>query len=214
MDDARPPWWVVGLGNPGDRYRTTRHNIGFRLVDRLFGRFGGGNGHDRGDYWVAGIEFDDRRWGLLKPLTYMNRSGSVLHRVPEMAEAVPERTIVVLDDVWLPFGHLRFRSRGSAGGHNGLDSVLGALGTESVPRLRMGVGGAESVDDLAEYVLDPFPPGEEEQIEAWLDRAVDGLRVFVGDPQTAMSQFNGSMPGPGDDRGETAGQEGDDLDAD
>lgn len=188
---ASPVRVVVGLGNPGPRYEQTRHNIGFRLLDRLARDLDAGPETDAGIYRVAWGELDGSRVALLRPMIFMNRSGDAVRALPESAAAGPGGHLVVLDDVWLPFGALRFRTAGGPGGHLGLTSVLGALGTDAVPRLRMGVGGAEEAD-LADYVLRPFAREEEEQIEAWLVRAGEGVRVLLTEgPAAAMNRFNG-----------------------
>lgn len=184
-------WVVVGLGNPGVRYAATRHNIGFRLLDRLARELGAEPEREGPEYRVAWAKDGDARVALLKPMTMMNRSGDALLRFPESAAAGPGRHLVVLDDVALPFGTIRFRERGSAGGHRGLESVLGRLGTEDIPRLRLGVGGAPPDRDLREYVLEPFTPDEEAAMSPWLGTAAEGVRIFLSEgPDTAMNRFN------------------------
>jgi PTH1 family peptidyl-tRNA hydrolase len=122
----------------------------------------------------------------------MNRSGEALLRFPESRAAGPSRHLVVLDDVYLPFGRTRFRTQGRDGGHRGLASILAALGTTGVPRLRLGVGGAPPGRDLADHVLEDFTEGEEAEIPPWLARASEGVRVFLTEgPDVAMSRFNG-----------------------
>lgn len=183
---------VVGLGNPGLGYARTRHNIGFRVLDRLERDLGADRPRDTGEYRVAWATVGGERVALFRPMLFMNRSGLALSRFPESRVAGPDRHLVIQDDVWLPFGALRFRKGGSAGGHNGLASVLRALGTDGVPRLRLGVGGAESGGDLAGHVLEAFSDEEEKAIEPWLARAVDGVRVFLAQgPDAAMNRFNG-----------------------
>lgn len=185
------PQVVVGLGNPGPRYAPTRHNIGFRLLDRLARDLGAGPETGAGSYRVAWGELEGIRVALLRPMTFMNRSGDAVGALPESALAGPGGHLVVLDDVWLPFGALRFRPAGGPGGHLGLTSVLEALGTDAVPRLRMGVGGADEAD-LADYVLRPFAPEEEDRIQAWLVRASEAVRVHLTEgPAVAMNRFNG-----------------------
>jgi len=183
---------VVGLGNPGERYAPTRHNIGFRLLDRLARDFGAGPERDEEAYAVAWADLGSLRVALVRPRLYMNRSGDALARLPESAVAGPRRHLVVLDDIYLPFGTLRFRREGGAGGHKGLLSILERMGTESVPRLRLGVGIGEDVGDLADYVLDPFSEEEESRVEGWLARASEAVRVFLEEgPEAAMNRFHG-----------------------
>lgn len=182
---------VVGLGNPGSRYARTRHNIGFRLLDVLAREMKAGPERVEVEYRVAWAVDREMRVALLRPTTMMNRSGDALLRFPESVAAGPLGHLVVLDDAALPFGAIRFRARGSAGGHRGLESVLDRLGTEEVPRLRLGVGGAPEGRDLREYVLEPFAPDEEAAIGPWLGAAAEGVRTFLSDgPETAMNRFN------------------------
>lgn len=182
---------MVGLGNPGPQYVSTRHNIGFRLLDRLGRDLGAGPEEDEGDYRVAWARLGAVRVALLRPMLFMNRSGEALARFPGSEEAGPGLHLVVLDDAWLPFGALRFRRRGGAGGHNGLQSILDSMGTVEVPRLRLGIGGAETEEDLTEYVLATFSKQEEDALPSWLDRACEGVRVFLGEgSDAAMNRFN------------------------
>jgi PTH1 family peptidyl-tRNA hydrolase len=174
------------------RYAGTRHNIGFRLLDRLGKDLGAGPERDEGAYAVSWADLASFRVALLRPLLYMNRSGEALARFPESAAAGPGGHLVVIDDATLPFGTLRFRREGGAGGHRGLFSVLERLGTETVPRLRLGVG-EEVTGDLADYVLSPFSEEEESRVVEWLARASDAVRVFlVEGPEAAMNRFNGT----------------------
>ena len=185
-------WIVVGLGNPGPRYERTRHNIGFRLLDRLAADLGAGPETDEPGYRVAWAGLGEDRVALVKPMTFMNRSGDALHRFPASAEAGPERHLVVLDDAALPFGAIRFRERGRAGGHRGLASILERLETEEVPRLRLGIGEADGDRSLVDHVLDSFSAAEEREIGEWLERAAAGVRLFLTEGAApAMSRFNG-----------------------
>jgi PTH1 family peptidyl-tRNA hydrolase len=181
----------VGLGNPGPDYEETRHNIGFRLVDRLVRRWGARVEDDGPGAWLARTRFREYEVLLVKPLTWMNRSGDALPGIPDSREAGPERHLVVLDDVALPFGAVRFRRGGSSGGQKGLQSILDRLGTPEVPRLRLGIGGDDPGRDLKEYVLESFSEEEERAMEAWLDRAADGVEILLGEGiDIAMSRTN------------------------
>jgi len=183
---------VVGLGNPGPRYERTRHNIGFRCIDHLARVLGAPPERDERDYRVTRVRLGDRELALVKPMTFMNRSGEALLRFLDSALAGPGGHLVILDDVWLPFGAIRLRREGSDGGHNGLASVLAGMGTEEVPRLRLGVSGAETEEDLAEYVLENFSEEEEKSIEDWLARASEAVQVFISEgADAAMTRFNG-----------------------
>jgi len=191
---------IVGLGNPGPRYVRTRHNIGARVVaalardlgvalaleERFFARFGVA--------LIGGGEV-----GILLPETWMNASGgSVAAAVAELPiEDVARDLIVVLDDVDLPFGRLRVRARGSDGGQRGLGDVLAVLGSEHVPRLRIGVGrAADPARDTKEYVLDAFSAEEDAALPALITRACDALKCFATHGAAeAANRFNGFPPG-------------------
>ena len=181
---------VVGLGNPGGKYQDTRHNIGFSVVDYLLSRrpfeaLGGSR------YELFSTRINDERVFLMKPLTFMNRSGQALLECPESVAAGPENHLVVLDDVALPFGAIRFRPGGSSGGQKGLASVLDCLGTEDVPRLRLGIG-MEPERDLPDYVLDVFSTEEQKALGPWLERIECGIETFLGEGiGPAMNKFNG-----------------------
>jgi PTH1 family peptidyl-tRNA hydrolase len=171
---------VFGIGNPGPKYRHTRHNLGFRVVERLaraarrpLRRFrelpAAGTG-----VWVG-----PQPVLLVEPLTYVNRCGPVLEAFCRLERVPLERVLVVVDDVHLPLGRLRLRSRGSDGGHNGLRSITAALGTEEVPRLRLGVGAPPSSDVRSGYVLEPFPPEERGRVERVLAQAARTVVVWA-----------------------------------
>ena len=182
---------VVGLGNPGRRYARTRHNMGFLLLDHFAEQVRAKREEDHGSYRVAWAEVSGEQVALLRPLTFMNRSGEALDAFPESRVVGPEGHLVLLDDVWLPFGTMRFRTQGGAGGHHGLLSVLEHLGTESVPRLRLGIGGGD-LEELHEHVLAGFTREEEAALEPWLTRAGEGVRTFlVEGADAAMTRYNG-----------------------
>jgi len=182
---------VVGLGNPGRGYARTRHNMGFLLLDRLAELLRSKPEEDHGSYRVAWAEVEGERVALVRPLTFMNRSGEALARFPESAIVGAEGHLVLLDDVWLPFGTMRFRTHGGAGGHHGLLSVLEQLATESVPRLRLGIGG-EDLEELHDHVLAGFTREENAALDAWLTRAGEGVRTFlIEGPEAAMTRYNG-----------------------
>ena len=170
---------VLGLGNPGPEYADTRHNVGGWLLDHLASRwkaapFERGRSLESASARVGGEEVR-----LVKPLTYMNRSGLVARALAGEVD-VGRDLLVLVDDAALPPGSARMRAQGSAGGHNGLLSIEGALGTAAYPRLRIGVGGPPPDLDLAEWVLSPFDAAEdEEQVLASLPRLADGVEVWV-----------------------------------
>jgi PTH1 family peptidyl-tRNA hydrolase len=186
---------ILGLGNPGEQYRDTRHNVGFRVVEELArrwqvpvdrlecnslaGRKAGGEGED-----VL----------LVKPQTYMNRSGYAARCLAERHDLDPAAVLVVYDEVNLPLGKLRVRRSGSPAGHRGLESIIESLRTSEIPRLRLGVApeGGVKYEDLADFVLAPFAAEEREAVEEMIRRAADACEVWVGEGmEAAMRGFNG-----------------------
>lgn len=183
---------IVGLGNPGARYDGTRHNIGFEAVTALLeGRPVRRRMFDGGELVEA--EIAGRPVVLLRPTGYMNRSGGPVRRLLASESAAPQAALVVCDDYALPLGAIRARRRGSGGGHNGLASVLSALGTEEVPRMRLGVGAPPPGEDPADHVLAPFAASEAEAVDDLLDRAARAVATAVGEGlDAAMNRFNRS----------------------
>ena len=183
---------VCGLGNPGPEYESTRHNVGWWVLDRLaqeekFDRF-----RRQGPAWVAGGRIGDHEVRLLKPLTYMNRSGAALLPLLRDPEFQPSTDLlIVVDDTALPVGRLRFRQQGSPGGHNGLKSIENALRTREYPRLRIGIGEKPPGSDLADYVLSEFEPEDEKVIVDVLPAAAAVVRVWAGEGlEAAMKHLN------------------------
>ena len=170
---------LVGLGNPGPRYRGTYHNVGFEVVDELARRHGarfGGSPAEALSARVRGLA--DDLW-LVKPLTFMNASGRAVGELQRFYKVAIEDLLVIVDDVNLPSGRLRLRGRGSAGGHNGLKSIIGTLGSDAFPRLRVGVGRGEQGRDLADYVLGRVPEEERALLHEATVRAADAAEYFV-----------------------------------
>ncbi len=184
---------VVGLGNPGPRYDNTPHNIGFETLDALAARenlrFRRGFGLRS---WVSTWHRDPPGVRLLKPLTFMNRSGEAVAKAVRRWKLSPEQILIVYDDLELPLGRLRLRKRGSAGGHNGVTSVIQSLGnSQDFPRLRIGVGPRPPGEQLIDYVLSPWPDTCAEQVSQTRNRAADAVtRVLQGDFEAAMNEFN------------------------
>ena len=181
---------MVGLGNPGERYRRTRHNVGFMVVDALAAR-ARAEGRVVGDAWVATARLGGGEALLVKPLSFMNASGVPVARVLAEREGSPADLAVVVDDVALELGRIRVRERGSHGGHNGLRSLVETLGTEDFARVRIGVRRGDLPEDLAGYVLDDFPPEEVLVVQEAVGLAADAVLCLLEEgPAAAMNRFN------------------------
>ena len=196
---------IVGLGNPGEKYRRTRHNAGFMVVDELAQRFPGGTGEgvperipERiDDAWAVKTEIAGERVVLMKPQSFMNRSGPVVEAALRHFNIEPDRLVIVSDDVALPLGSMRIRARGSHGGQNGLRSIIESIGSEDFPRLRFGIGAAGPVLDLAGFVLSDFTDGEVLRVQEMVSRASDALTCIVEHGlEIAMNTFNGAKAQP------------------
>jgi PTH1 family peptidyl-tRNA hydrolase len=186
---------VVGLGNPGAAYEATRHNFGFWVIDRLRRRLGAGDWREECAAHVARTETAD----LVKPQTFMNRSGHAVRCLIERYGYEPVRVLVVYDEVALPLGTLRMRPAGGPGGHRGLASVLESLRTDRVPRLRLGIASvtADASVDLADFVLRGFDPAERAAVERQAERAAEACEAWLErGVEAAMSAFNGPLPEP------------------
>lgn len=183
---------VVGIGNPGEEYAGTRHNVGFDVVDRVASRNRVALERDRRlQARVGRCRIGDVETVLLEPLSYVNLSGPVVAQVCREREIAPRDVLVVADDYHLTLGALRLRESGSAGGHNGLRSVIGALGTDAFCRLRVGIGEAPP-GDASDFVLSRFRPSERPVMDESLERAADCAEAWskLG-PAWAMNRFNG-----------------------
>jgi peptidyl-tRNA hydrolase, PTH1 family len=185
--------YIVGLGNPGAQYEWTRHNLGFMLVDWLARETGALIKRRECQALVGRAELEGVRVELVKPQTYMNLSGEAVNCLvkkqnPDHAE---QSLIVVSDDLALPFGSIRLRARGSAGGHNGLKSIIAALKTEEFIRLRIGIQPEHPVSDAKRFVLDEFTRSERAELEDILERSAAALRAILRDGiDKAMSLYN------------------------
>ena len=181
---------VVGLGNPGARYDGTRHNIGFDAVASfLEGRPSRPRHFDGGE--MVETEIADRTVVVLRPTTWMNRSGGPVRRCLGVEAAPPAAALIVCDDFALPLGSIRTRRRGSDGGHNGLASILRALGTNEVPRMRLGVGAPPAGEDPADYVLRRFEKAEEAAATDLAARAAEAIGAALSEGVAfAMNRFN------------------------
>lgn len=185
---------VAGLGNPGAKYARTRHNVGFRAVEELANRLGVALDRTKHDALMAETACGGERVMLLLPQTYMNKSGVSLAKAMRNTNATGADLLVVCDDVNLPLGKLRLRGQGSAGGQNGLRSIIVHLGTEEFARLRIGIGDKEG-GDLSDHVLGTFRPDEQPQIDQAIDRAADAALAFLEHGlERAMNEHNGWAP--------------------
>lgn len=181
---------MVGLGNPGERYRRTRHNAGFMTVDLLAARASAAGREEEG-VWRAEARFGEEGVLLVKPLSFMNLSGVPVARLLAEHGAGPADLVVVVDDVALDTGRVRVRALGGHGGHNGLRSLVDALGTEEFPRVRIGIRKGELPEDLAEYVLSDFPAEDVLVVQEAIGLAADAVESVVREGmEAAMSRYN------------------------
>ena len=194
--EEKPIRLVAGLGNPGGEYVATRHNIGFMVVDQFAGQCG--STWEKSAKWEA-LSTKCGALLLVKPLSFMNRSGYPLLAIAQFYKIAPKEILVVLDDFALSLGRLRLRSRGGPGGHNGLESIIVQFGTEEIPRLRIGIGAAPRQGSV-DHVLGRFFEEEEPLVRSTIDRAVEAVKCAVDNGLfSAMINFN-----PESSRGEQA----------
>lgn len=180
---------IVGLGNPGPRYAGTRHNVGFDVADELARRWNISLAAEKFHAWFGLGEVRGVRVGLMKPTTYMNRSGQAVVAAGQFYKLELPDLMVVVDDHALPLGKLRIRKGGSAGGHNGLEDIITRAGSDEWCRLRIGIG--EPVGDMKDYVTSGFGESEKPVIAAAIQRAADAVECWVKDgPEMAMNRFN------------------------
>jgi len=182
---------IVGLGNPGSRYRGTRHNVGWEVLDRLARKHGIAIEEDTGWAEVGRGAIGPHRVALARPMTYVNASGTAVVDLKRRYRVKAADLFLIVDDLDLPLGRLRLRPKGTAGGHNGLRSVIEALGTDSFPRMRVGIGRPPGKADAADHVLARFSAEERQMLNDALDRAVEALEVAIVDGMdVAMNRFN------------------------
>ena len=186
-------WLLVCLGNPGEQYDNTRHNVGFMVADELA---------DRQNIPVQRLKFraltntftvGEQNVLLMKPVTYMNLSGEAVHEAAAFYKVPPEHILVVSDEVALSPGRIRVRKSGSAGGHNGLKNIIAHLGTDQFPRVRVGVGQKPHPDyDMADWVLGKFQGEDKKAVETAVKKAADAVECLIREgPDRAMNQYNG-----------------------
>lgn len=185
-------WLVVFLGNPGLKYRGTRHNAGFMAAEAMSKKLNVSINKLRFKALTAQVTIEGEKVLLMMPQTYMNLSGEAVGQAAKFYKISPEHVIVVSDDVALPIGKLRIRKGGSAGGHNGLKNIIQNLGTDHFPRMRMGVGALPHPDyDMADWVLSGFKNQDAEDMERLAETVCDAIVSYIGEgPDRAMNKFN------------------------
>ncbi len=184
-------WLIVGLGNPGEEYRQTPHNLGFLTVERLSEDAGIRVTRPEEDALVGSGEIGGRQALLAKPLSFVNRSGGPVKRLLRRYRLAPQRLLVVYDELDLAWGRLRLKQKGSAAGHNGMQSIIDALGTSEFPRLRIGIHPGHPVSNGARYVLRPFTRDEIEEVGEIVGRAAEVVRHALAEgTEKAMARSN------------------------
>ena len=184
---------IAGLGNPGKEYAKTRHNCGFMVIDELAEMCSTVNFTMKWNALIAPVRIHGENVLLLKPLTYMNNSGSAVAQAVHYYHIAPEDILIIHDDMDLPVGSVRIRTKGSAGGQKGMKSVLQALGTQDIPRIKVGVGHSERGDHEAvpDWVLSPVPKAEREELETAVRKAAEAAYAWAYEPlDRVMSQYN------------------------
>ncbi len=196
---ATPQWLVVGLGNPGRRYADTPHNLGFMVVDRLGERNAIRIGRKQCQALTGAGRCNDCGVLLAKPQTFMNLSGPAVKSLLVKHDLGVDRLVVVYDELSLPWTSLRIRKQGSAGGHNGVSSVINALGTMGFARVRLGIGPGHPVSDGAKFVLSPFRRAQKKELDELLDFASEAVESIVTEGvEKAMTTFNRRAPSQGE----------------
>lgn len=184
---------IVGLGNPGRKYEWNRHNVGFMAVEALAREVSGVWAPDLLSR-TCRVEIGDDPVLLVQPLTFMNRSGEAVQALLSALQRNPQDLLLLVDDLNLPFGRVRVRERGSAGGHRGLESILTTLQTDEIPRVRMGIGEDGMPEDKSDFVLADFPPEKEEDLNEMIIRAGNAVKSLLRDGVSkTMAIFNACM---------------------
>ena len=186
-------WMIVGLGNPGKDYEKTRHNVGFRSTDLLAGLLKTRIDRLKLKALTRMVSYNGMKVLLVQPQTYMNASGAAVSALASYYKVKPERILVIFDDISLPVGRIRIRKDGSAGGHNGIKSIIQSLGTDKFPRVKVGVGAKPHPDyDLADWVLSKFTAQEEKDLAPAMENAARAaLMVLDQGTEKAASAYNG-----------------------
>ena len=186
-------WLIVGLGNPGEKYENTRHNVGFRVIDELAERQNAPVQKLKFKALTNLLTISGEKVLVMKPITYMNLSGEAVHEAAAFYKVPPERILVISDEVALAPGKLRVRRSGSAGGHNGLKNIIAHLGSDQFPRIRLGVGSKPHPDyDMADWVMGRFQGEDKKAVEEAVKRAADAAECLIREGvDRAMNQYNG-----------------------
>lgn len=186
-------WLLVCLGNPGDQYENTRHNVGFMVADELGERLRVPIQKLKYKALTNTVTLGGQKVLVMKPVTYMNLSGEAVRQAADFYKVVPDHVLVVSDDTSLALGKLRIRKGGSAGGHNGLKNIIQHLGTDQFPRLRLGVGEKPHPDyDLADWVLGKFQGEDKKQVDQAVKKAADAIECILSQGlDKGMNKFNG-----------------------
>jgi PTH1 family peptidyl-tRNA hydrolase len=182
---------IAGLGNPGRRFRTDRHNIGFMVMDKLAEKYGSAFGRAQFDALITNFRNDEGKVFLVKPQTFMNNSGTSVAPLKRYYRVLNTNMLIIFDDLDLPVGYLRVRPQGGSGGHQGMKSIINRIGTTKFPRMRLGIGRPPGRMDPSKYVLQSFTEEESPTVEIQVNRAVDCVEAFLTDGiEAAMNRFN------------------------
>lgn len=186
-------WIVVGLGNPGKNYEYTRHNVGWLAIDAFANKMGAKINRIKFRALCGECTVDGKKILLMKPQTYMNASGEAIAEACNYYDVAPDRVLVICDDVTLPFNRIRIRQKGSAGGHNGLKSIINCLGSDAFPRLRIGVSDrGDPTTDLADWVLGSFSGTEKKKLAERFSDTNEIIPLMIAErTEDAMSRYNG-----------------------
>lgn len=182
---------IVGLGNPGEKYKNTRHNAGFIAIDHIINELNLRAKKIKFNSEIYDATIGDKRVLLVKPQTYMNLSGDAVVQLVKFYKITLKKLIVIVDDISLPVGKLRIRKKGSSGGHNGLKDIINKIGSDQITRIRIGVGGTPDKWNLANWVTSEFSPSDRDQIDVTTKKVYHALSLIIdGKTDKAMNKFN------------------------
>lgn len=191
MSDSGAPFLIVGLGNPGRKYRGNRHNIGFMVIDELIQHVGASFFTTQGEALVTDVRYQGQKLIFAKPQTYMNHSGRSVRSLANFYKIPLDQVMVIYDDVDLPFETIRLRPSGGSGGQKGMKSIIAQLGSRDFPRARIGIGRPPGRMSVSAYVLQDFSPQEKEALPFLLDQARQAILTWVSEGiEQAMTEFN------------------------